>query len=195
MRGSGLSCETTGVLGLVPHAGDVGAKRRAADLVERAGERLLRTGGDDRLEAGEHALPVGLPERNEPQAGRYEIARHRLQKGGERRLERDAMTGARDRDRDRIGEGTVPRRSEPIERRASPGRARRLEERAALRGGLQKALPARREGGGKLGDRGQRRIVACSNRAMRVNQKHRVAKSAAVADHHREPVRRGLPHP
>src|ERR1700722_20848706 len=76
----GSTAEQAGVLGLVAHAGDVGPKGRAADFVERAGERLLRTAGDDRLEAGEHALPVGVAKRNEPQSGRHQIARHRLQK-------------------------------------------------------------------------------------------------------------------
>ena len=98
------------------------------------------------------------------------------------------MAGGRDPDRDRIGDGAVPRGIEPIERRAGPGRARGVDEGAALRGRLQKALPGRREGGGKLGDRRQRRIVSCGNRPVRMNEEHRVAKSAALADHHREPA-------
>src|SRR5439155_14251872 len=138
--------EQPGVLGLVAHAGDVGSERGPADLFERAGERLVRTGGDDRLEAGQHPLPIGLPERNQPQSGRYEIARYRLQEGGERRLERDLVAGARDRDRDRIGQGAIPGGGEAIECRASPGRPGSPEERAALRGGLQKTLSARGKG-------------------------------------------------
>ena len=76
----GSAAEQPRVLRLVAHAGDVGAERRAADLVERAAH-ALGTCGEDRLERGEHALAVGLPERNEPHAGRHEIGRDRLQKG------------------------------------------------------------------------------------------------------------------
>src|ERR1700676_2507408 len=93
--GARSAAEQPGILGLVAHARDVGPKRRAADVLERTGERPLRAGGNDRFEAGEHALPVGLSQRNEPQSGRHEIARNRLQKRSERRLEGDVVTSAR----------------------------------------------------------------------------------------------------
>ena len=74
--------------------GDVGAERRAADIVERGRERALRGGGDDRLERRQHALAVGLAERDQPHAGRDPVGGDGMQIGGERRLERDAVAGA-----------------------------------------------------------------------------------------------------
>ena len=75
---------------------------------------------------------------------------------------------------------------------ARPGRARRLEEGAALRRGFQMPLLRRRERGGELGDRAQRRVVAGGRRPMGVDEEHRVAEPAALADHHREPASRRL---
>ena len=89
-----LMTEQPRVLRLVAHAGEVGAERRAADVVERRGERARRGRRDDRLERGEHALPVGLAERNEPHAGGDQIGGHGVQIGVQRRLERDAVAGA-----------------------------------------------------------------------------------------------------
>ena len=55
-------------------------KRGAADVVERRGQRPLRGRLDDRLQRGEHALAVGLAERDEPHAGRNQIGGDRMQK-------------------------------------------------------------------------------------------------------------------
>src|ERR1700681_3015474 len=57
------------ILRLVPHAGEIGAKGCAAEIVERSIQRTLSGCDDDRLEQGQHALTVGLPQRNEPRAG------------------------------------------------------------------------------------------------------------------------------
>src|ERR1700737_2047658 len=70
MKSSGArsTAEQPCILGLVAHARNVGPKCRAADVLERAVERPLRAGGNERLEGGEHALPVGLPQPDEAQA-------------------------------------------------------------------------------------------------------------------------------
>ena len=69
------------------------------------------------------------------------------------------MAGGGDADRDRIGDRPVPGRGQPVERRARPGRAGRLDEGAALRRRFQMALLRGREGRGEFGDRAQRRVV------------------------------------
>src|SRR4029077_9893903 len=55
------------VLGFVAHAGEIGAERRPADLIERRDERARGARRRDRLERGKNALPVGLAERHQPQ--------------------------------------------------------------------------------------------------------------------------------
>ena len=62
------------------------------------------------FERREHTLPVGLPERNEPHAGGDHVGGDRVQIGVQRRLERDAVAGGGDADRDRIGDRSIPRR-------------------------------------------------------------------------------------
>ena len=52
----------------------------------------------------------------------------RVQEGVQRRRERDAVARRRDRDRDRIGDGPSQTAREPLERRAWPGGAGRLDE-------------------------------------------------------------------
>ena len=77
----------------------IGAKRRAAEIVERCGERPLCGRLDHRFERGEHALAIALPERNEADAGRNEIGRNRVQHGTQRRRKRDTVAGGRHTDR------------------------------------------------------------------------------------------------
>ena len=79
--------------------------------------------GDDRLQRRQHALAVGLAERDQPHAGGDPIGGDRLQERGERRFERNAMAGGGDRHRHRIGDRAVPDCFQPVERRAWPGRA------------------------------------------------------------------------
>ena len=76
--------------------------RRASPRARARGRR------DDRLKRGQHPLAVGLPERDEPHAGRNEIGRDGMQKGVQRRLSGNAVAGGGDRDRDRIGDGAAP---------------------------------------------------------------------------------------
>ena len=121
--------------------------------IERRRERARGGCGNDRLERREQALAVGLAERNEPHAGRNQVGRDGMQIGVQRGLERDAVARRRDADRDRIGDRPVPGRRQPVERRARPGGARRLDEGAALRGRLQMALLRGRERRRKLGHR------------------------------------------
>lgn len=56
------------VLRLVPQAGEVGAKSRTAEIVQRCRERAFGCRRNDRLEADEHALAIGLAQRYRPSA-------------------------------------------------------------------------------------------------------------------------------
>ena len=53
-----------------------------------------RGGRNGRLERGEHALAIGLAERDQPAACRNPVRRHRMQEGMQRGLKRNAMRGA-----------------------------------------------------------------------------------------------------
>ena len=115
--------------------------------------------------------------------------------GGERGLERDAVAGGGDGDRDRIGDRPVPDRLQPVERGAGPGGARRLDEGIALRRRFQMALLRRRERGGEFGDRAQRLVVVAGRGAMGVGEQHRVAEAAALGQHDAEPALAAFRHP
>ena len=65
----------------MPLACDIGAERRTADAVERHGKRSRGGRCDDRLESREHALTIGLAERDEPHAGRDETGGEAMQEG------------------------------------------------------------------------------------------------------------------
>src|SRR6266571_4174537 len=64
----GSAPEEARVLRLVAQAGEIGAERGAADLVERRRHRALGGARDHGLQRGEHALAVGLAERDQPHA-------------------------------------------------------------------------------------------------------------------------------
>src|SRR6266851_2035491 len=81
------------ILRLVPHAGKIGAKGRAAEIVERCIQRALSSCDDDRLEQGQHALAVGLSQRNEPRAGGNPVRRQRVQERVHRGREGYGMRG------------------------------------------------------------------------------------------------------
>jgi len=70
------------------------------------------------------------------------------------------VTGGGHGDRDRIGHRPGPDGGEPIERRARPGGARRLDEGAALAGRLQVALLRGAQRRGELGGFAQQEVVA-----------------------------------
>ena len=118
-------------------------KAARADVVERAASARCGGGGDHRLQRGQHALAVGLAERDQPHAGRDPVGGDGLQEGGKRRLERNAVAGGGDRHRDRIGDRAVPGGFRRSSAGARPGRARRLDEGVALRGGFQMAFLGR----------------------------------------------------
>ena len=146
----------------------------------------------DRLERGEQALAFRLPQGNEPHAGRDQIGGDGMKIGVERRIERDAVAGRRDADRDGIGDWAVPDFGEAVERGARPGRAGRLDKGAALRGGFEMPLLRGRERGGQLGNVVQRLVVVAGNRTVRMDEEHRVAECAALADHDGKPPPQAL---
>ncbi len=134
-------------------------KRSAADLVERRHQRACSGRGDIFLKRRKDALAIGLAERDEPHAGGDPVGRQRVQEGRQRRRAGDAMPGAGDADGDRQRDRSGPRGGKPVQRRARPCRARRIEKGAALRRRFEEALLGGREGRGKLGDGAQRCIV------------------------------------
>ncbi len=106
----------------------------------------------------------------------------------------DAVAGAGDADRDRIGHRPVPCRRQQVERLARPGRAGRREEGARPARWFRDAAPSRARRRRRV--RRPRASAASSldRGAMRVHEQHRVAKARAVAHHQRQPVgeRRGI---
>ena len=71
---------------------------------------------------------------------------------------------------------------------AIPGRARDVDEGAALRRGFELAFARRHEGGRQFGDLAQAGVVARRRGAVRLRQKHAVAKSGAIGQHRSQPV-------
>ena len=61
--------EQPGVLCLVPHGGDVGAKRCTSCIVETGSQRALGGCFDLRLKRDDHTLAIGLSEGNKADAG------------------------------------------------------------------------------------------------------------------------------
>ena len=76
---------------------------------------MLGGRGDDGLERRQHALAVGLAERDQPHPGGDPVGGDRLQIGCERRLQRDAVAGGGNRDRDRVGHWPSPDRLEAVD--------------------------------------------------------------------------------
>ena len=148
--------------------------RSSSGVTQRRARAVATITGSQR---GEHALAVGLAERNEPHAGRDEV-------GGEARADRRAapapartpMAPRRRRRPRPAGDGAVPQRR-AADRAPAHGQAARVAARKArpCAVGLEVPLRRRREGGGQLGDRAQRRIVVAAGRAMGVGEQDRVA--------------------
>ena len=101
--------------------------------------------------ARQHALAVGLAERNKPHAGGNPVRRKRMQKRVQCRFAGDAVTGTGDADgdrqRDRAGPGL--RKTAQARRMATPRAL--FEKGASLGGRLQKSLFRWHESRGKLG--------------------------------------------
>ena len=85
----------------MPHAGEVGTYRACAGLIEWRRNRTRRCRRDDGFERGEHALTVGLTERNKPHARGNPVRRQRMEKGVKRGFAGDAMSSAGHADSDR----------------------------------------------------------------------------------------------
>ena len=107
----------------------------------------------------------------------------------------NAVPGARDR-RPRPDRRRRRPRPPAADRAPAHGQAARVVSRKARPCAVVSRMPLlrRRERGGQLGHRAQRRVVAAGRRAVGVDEEHRVAEAAALADHHREPAlqRRGI---
>ena len=137
----------------------------------------------------ENTLAVGLPERDQPRAGGNPVRHQRMQEGMHRRRKRNGMRGADEADRDGIDDRTAAGGNHSVEPVAGPGRARDLDEGAALRRGLELALARRHEGGrqfGNLAQAGRRRCADAARCACARNT--RVAKAGAFAEHRGQPV-------
>src|SRR5205814_2285571 len=121
------------------------------EAVERHGKRSRGGRCDDRLESREHALTIGLAERDEPHAGRDETGGEAMQEGNNRRFNRNAVTRSRRGDGNRIGARSWPNSPQPIERGTGPCRLPGDDERIALCRRLEVALLRGREGSGQFG--------------------------------------------
>jgi hypothetical protein len=53
----------------MPHAGEIGAERRAAEVIERGRKRAFGGRSDIRLKLRQHALAVGLPQWDKSRTG------------------------------------------------------------------------------------------------------------------------------
>lgn len=172
----------------MPHARNIGAKRRAAQIVERRRERALYCCANRWLETGQDALAVGLAERNEPGTGGDPVRNNRMKKSVKRRLQRNRMRRADDSNSDRIDHRTAARCDHPIKRAAAPRRAGDVDERAALRRGFKLALARRHKSESQFGNLAKCYLVTASRGAVSVCQKHGIAKSRSIADHRIEPT-------
>ena len=124
---------------------------------------------------GEHALAVGLAERDEADAGGNPVGGQRVQKRLQRRFAGDAVAGAGHADGNGQRDGAVPRRVEARKRLAWPRGACRIDKGAALGRGLQEALLGWHQGGGQFGDRAQAFVVIRGDGAVGVDEEHRIA--------------------
>jgi Sodium/hydrogen exchanger family len=172
-----LRPEQPRVLRLVPHAGEIGAQRARTDFVERRPERARRRCRDGCFKGGEHALAVGLAERDEADAGGNPIRGQCVQERLQRRFAGNAMAGAGHAHGNGQRDGAVPRRVEARQRLAGPGGACRIDKGAALGRGLQEALLGWHQGGGQFGDRAQAFVVIRGDGAVGVNEQHRIAEA------------------
>lgn len=169
----------------MPHAGEIGAEGRAAEVIERGRKRTLGSRSDIPLELRQHALAIGLAERDQTRSGGYPVRDYRVEESVKRRRERNEMRGADDADRNRINEITFASRNQPIQRRMMPCGPRNLDKRPALRRGLQMPLARGRKGRCELSDFPERRIVVSRRSPVRMRQKDRIADTGTV--HQRRP--------
>ena len=88
----------------MPQRGEVGAQRRAAEIVEGRASRP-RGGAPRRLhERGDDFLAIGLADRSEPHHGGHKIAARMQGEGGERRAKLQPMGEERRPESNRISD-------------------------------------------------------------------------------------------
>ena len=97
-----------------------------------------------------------------------------------RRRKRNGMRRADEADGDGIDDRAAASGDHSVEPVAGPGRARDLDEGAALRRGLELALARGHEGGREFGDLAQAGVVLRGCGAMRLRQKHARRKSRSL---------------
>src|SRR5277367_4373070 len=73
MRSFGSAAEQSGILGFVSDARQIGAERRAAEIIEFRGQSTLCCCGNGRFERLQQALAVGMAERDQPHTGGYPV--------------------------------------------------------------------------------------------------------------------------
>ena len=120
-----------------------------------------------------------MAERNEPHAGGNPVRHHGGQESMQRRRQRDAVTGAGDADRDRIGDRTVPklRAMHRARHRAMP--LRDIDKGAAQRRRFKMALARRHKGGCKFGELSKTGVVSLGDGAVGVGEEDTVAQTRA----------------
>ena len=108
----------------MPEACEIGAERRAAEIVQCRGRCAVGRGDDDGLQRGQNALAIGLPEWNEPAAGRDPVRRQRVKIAMQHQRQRNIVRGADKADRDGIDDRSVALCDSPFQALATPCRAR-----------------------------------------------------------------------
>jgi hypothetical protein len=167
----------------MPHAGEIRSKSCAAEFFERSLRRPTCGFSHGLLEPRQHALAVGLPQRNQARSGRYPVAGHRVQESVDSRLQRNAVGRADDTDRDRIHDDAAATLNQPIERRNIPCGAGDIDKRPALHRGFQAAFARRHQCTSKFRYFAERRIIAGRRGTMRLGQKYAITKPGPNPQH------------
>jgi hypothetical protein len=167
----------------MPHAGEIGSKSRAAEFFERSRQRPACGFSHGLLEPRQHALAVGLPQRNQARSGRYPVAGNRVQESVDSGLQRNAVGRADDADCDRIHDDAAATRNQPAERCNVPCGAGDIDKRPALHRGFQVAFARRYQRTGKFGDFAKRRIIAGRCGSMRLGQEYAITKPRPNPQH------------
>ena len=167
---------------LVPHGGDDRRERRRRRVVERGRQRRAA-----RSRRSPARAPRARAGRRSGRAGR--AARRPRPDWRRRHADRPCSAGGsampwparprRPRPDRRRGPSQIA--AQTVERGAGPGRARRHDEGAALRGRLQLPLARGRERRGQFGDLAQRGIVLGRRRAIGMGEQDAVAAPTPCA--------------
>ena len=144
----------------MPHAGEICTEGGATEVIERGRERPPGGVSDDGFKLCKQTLTVGLSQRNDAHASGYPVRCHRMEKRMNRRRDRKSMGGTDQANGQGVDDRGFASIDQPIELGVMPGRARDLDERPALRRGLEVTFARGRKGRGEFGKLGQRRLVA-----------------------------------